>query len=620
MEDQNIKVQPHRRGWGKVIVRIALIIAGIVGALIWAAWPPREPKYEGKNLSYWLTLAISNSVSDSANSRQDAECRKAVRTMGTNAIPALLWMLRAKDSSAKEELLEFLWRHDLIRNLPSLNSNQGKQAMGVMGFLLLGDIGTNAIPDLVEIARNAASSSGEAAQYILMQLYPAKAVAVPYWLEAKDCSAWYYRAGEIQVEQKKLSNAVLAFSRAIDLNPTNAEVFAMRGGANLQLGDYGNAQADFDRALLLSPSNEVAVLNRGLCKYAVKNFKGALEDFNQVIRWDTNGSTAFVYRAIIELSSRDLNSALNDANIAIKLGTEDSLAYRTRATAESLQKNYEIALEDVTKAIEMNSQDGESYALRGRIDSALKNYREAIRDFDKAIALNPEGVNSYCSRAFAAISLDDFNAAEADLKRVFELNPQSPMGYITRGLLKVKRDGDDAGALADVNRANELTQGIPEILGFLGLVQYKAHRREEALANCREALQKGSLSNTSDLNAYVWLIQAQSGKESAANEELRAYLNKLASSNTNEWSTTTARFLIGQLSETDFLHLAGTVAKRAVDIPCQVCESFYYVAMKHKLAGDTAGAAAGFQKCLDTKYDNSFAYLNAADELRALKR
>ena len=50
-----------------------------------------------------------------------------------------------------------------------------------------------------------------------------------------------------------------------------------------------------------------------------------------------------------------------------------------------------------------------------------------------------------------------------------------------------------------------------------------------------------------------------------------------------------------------------------------MCESFYYAAVKRKLAGDKAGAVELLKKCLDTKDDNCMAYLNAGVELRSLK-
>jgi len=87
-----------------------------------------------------------------------------------------------------------------------------------------------------------------------------------------------------------------------------------------------------------------------------------------------------------------------------------------------------------------------------------------------------------------------------------------------------------------------------------------------------------------------------------------------------EWPASVGRFLTGNLPENEFLSQATTIAKRPSAISGQVCESFYYAGMKHKLAGDKPGAVAFFQKCVDAGDDNNFGYLSARVELRALKQ
>jgi lipoprotein NlpI len=119
-------------------------------------------------------------------------------------------------------------------------------------------------------------------------------------------------------------------------------------------------------------------------------------------------------------------------------------------------------------------------------------------------------------------------------------------------------------------------------------------------------------------NAHIWLIRAQSGEEQAANMELSAYLKSVDDSKTNEWSAITARFLSGNLPEKDFLILATTSARRPSAVTNQVCESFFYAAMKRKIAGDKDSARTLFQQCLDTKYNNCIEYWTAETELRGL--
>ena len=143
---------------------------------------------------------------------------------------------------------------------------------------------------------------------------------------------------------------------------------------------------------------------------------------------------------------------------------------------------------------------------------------------------------------------------------------------------------------------------------------------EPALANCRKALELGSEASVSEYYGHIWLIRAQSGEEKKADEELQIYLKSLDTDKTNEWNAIIAHFLTGSLSETNFLALARTSAKRPSAVTNQICDAFFYSAMKRKLSGDKQGALKHFQKCVATKMDNNFCYMDAVVELRDLIR
>jgi hypothetical protein len=85
---------------------------------------PGEPSYWGKSLREWLQTRDGVDLS--------VEARSAVRQMGTNAIPTLLWMLTYRDPEFR------VWDGDLC-------------SQAVLGFNLLGKAGTPALPKLKEL-------------------------------------------------------------------------------------------------------------------------------------------------------------------------------------------------------------------------------------------------------------------------------------------------------------------------------------------------------------------------------------------------------------------------------------------------------------------------------------
>ena len=61
--------------------------------------------------------------------------------------------------------------------------------------------------------------------------------------------------------------AIADCSRAIELNPGDAEAFNNRGLAKRAKGDLAGAIADFDQSILLKANDATAYVNRGLCPF-----------------------------------------------------------------------------------------------------------------------------------------------------------------------------------------------------------------------------------------------------------------------------------------------------------------------------------------------------------------
>jgi tetratricopeptide (TPR) repeat protein len=599
---------------------LLFLVAGI-GGLLWWTMIPREPSYQGKPLSFWLTTAIEHGGAFSDPKDPKAiECREAVCSIGTNAIPVLLRILRAKDTVLKKVVMDLLDKQNYI-NIPIESVEEQIPKAGV-GFHLLGELATNALPALVDVCQHPPSPSAkDVAETVLLQLYPAKSVAIPYWVPAEKRARWYIAAGRDQAQSGTQSNALLAFSQAIELEPTNVYAYLDRGDTRLQLQDLTGARMDFEKVMELSPSNGAAIFGRGLCRFGLKDFKGAETDFTKAINVDSNEFALRVFnaRGLARANLRNLDDALSDFNKAIEINPYGASFYRDRAAVETGQTEYERALADASKSVELDKEDAMAWALRGRIQCALKNYRDAVEDADKAIQLSPKESIAYTGRATARMCMNEFDSSAADLEKALQLNPKNPSAFVIRGVLRAKHGGQDDAALADLEHAVELAPTEPGPYGTLGLFQYKVSKWEPALANCRKALEMGAIASVSSYHSYIWLIRAQSGEEEAANKELEAYLNSLDRTKTNEWSATTARFFSGSLPESNFLSLATTAAKRPSAITNQISDSLFYAAMKRKLAGDKVGAVELLQKCLDTRDENNIAYMNAGVELRALK-
>jgi hypothetical protein len=124
------------------VILFCLILLGV----IFAFKPPREPIHEGKPLTAWL---LKFSDTQERLDENETKALNTVREMGTNALPALMRMLQARDSEFKDRMRNILQRQKVvrIRLAPPATLQHG---LAYRGIRALGPAAAPAIPLLEE--------------------------------------------------------------------------------------------------------------------------------------------------------------------------------------------------------------------------------------------------------------------------------------------------------------------------------------------------------------------------------------------------------------------------------------------------------------------------------------
>jgi len=101
----------------RVYIALAVLLVMLVGVIGWQVLHLREPIYQGKRLSSWLEAYKLYGVAGVETWQvrvEQQEADEAVRRIGTNALPTLLRMLRAKDSALKAKLMDLAQKQHFI--------------------------------------------------------------------------------------------------------------------------------------------------------------------------------------------------------------------------------------------------------------------------------------------------------------------------------------------------------------------------------------------------------------------------------------------------------------------------------------------------------------------------
>jgi tetratricopeptide (TPR) repeat protein len=431
-------------------------------------------------------------------------------------------------------------------------------------------------------------------------------------------------------------------------------VFVARGYASET--NFGQAMAVYKKLLVVQPNNTEAIRGVGVCYLLTQKIEPAVVQFKQ--GWalgddlsllelaNLYGYTTRQYKELGQLAADLLKARERMTEVEKKHEIVDVLMwYSLHATPSGDKALFLKAIDGVSDEFILGRDDTANIALLGfetfgfqdranqlgkkRADQEAKeaqllfevgnaeyesgSFTAAIADFSKAIELAPTNAMFYFKRGLVEHDLEKYQAAVIDYSKAIELDPKLWPAYDNRGSVEFLRGNPDS-AIADYSKSIELNPASFHSYLSLGLIQDNQHQWQSALKNLRKSLQPGPGQDLSQL--YIWLVRARLGEQEDASKELDAYLQSRPMTKANIWSITVGEFLLGTRTEDGLLKAANANASAQEVL---LCEAYYFMGMKHLLAGDEKGAADRFKKSVDTKAAKIFEYHNAEAELRALK-
>ncbi len=214
---------------------------------------------------------------------------------------------------------------------------------------------------------------------------------------------WFEKGYYYQVKYKDYDNAILAYSKAIELNPQYFAAYGNRGGVYKDKGQLDLALADYAKAIKLNPDNSYAYYNRGIVYADIGQYLLAIADYTKAIELNPGYAIAYYNRGNAYNRNGRSDLALPDYNKAIELNPQYASTYVNRGNIYKFQSRFDLAMADYNKAIELNPQSAIPYINRGTIYHNKAQYDLAIADYNKAIELNPQSASAYYNKGLACV-------------------------------------------------------------------------------------------------------------------------------------------------------------------------------------------------------------------------
>ena len=320
-------------------------------------------------------------------------------------------------------------------------------------------------------------------------------------------------AGELQAlidegtrayEAENFRLAVAKFSQALRQSPKSTEALYARGLAYFVQDQYREAIADCDSGLSVEPKGSRFLFLRGDARARSKEYAEAVNDIRLGLKYEAKSGFGWYMLGFCHVELREFDKAVDALDRAIDLDEEDYAAWYQRGRAHFYLDDNKATERDLDKAIELDAECTGAYEYRGRHYLFTGRYEEAAADLDVVVGILPDWHAVRAYRAEALVELDDrLDDALTDADLAVQHNPDWVYAYQVRAQVHVRRL-DNAGALADLNKAIELDGGKNEdLLLFRAQVQlFEGHYAEAT----------GDLKTVVDLdpeNATAYCLFAQ---------------------------------------------------------------------------------------------------------------
>nr|WP_299416639.1 hypothetical protein [uncultured Emticicia sp.] len=126
----------------------------------------------------------------------------------------------------------------------------------------------------------------------------------------------YYYSGVEKLANDNIG-ALSDFTKALKIDPNNADVYFIRGRTKWMLDDNIGAISDFTKTIEINPKYSLAYFERGICKGTLEDYRGAIADFTKAIEFDPKNAKAYFYRGFNKLGLatgvNNINQSLNDS-------------------------------------------------------------------------------------------------------------------------------------------------------------------------------------------------------------------------------------------------------------------------------------------------------------------
>lgn len=243
----------------------------------------------------------------------------------------------------------------------------------------------------------------------------------------------FYKAGTEFVDNKKYEDAVIQFTSAIGLDPSNTDYYTARAKAYEMLNKNTQAYADYEKAVVFKPKEADAYISLGRVCNKLGKFDEALAFLNRASVLDKRNSELYPEKVqtLYRLEKYDQALKVSDTSILIK---DEGMNFYWRGKIYVALNNDILGRKELEKAISKDKKLYDPHIELAELMLRNGNSADAMSQANIAITLNDKNTVGYLTRSKIYKKDIDFPNAINDISKIILMDPTNPDYYLVRGL------------------------------------------------------------------------------------------------------------------------------------------------------------------------------------------
>lgn len=187
--------------------------------------------------------------------------------------------------------------------------------------------------------------------------------------------------------------------------------------------DYAGAYADLTKAIELEPTQSDLYLKRALVRICQRDFDAAKLDLTCAIKLEHPSYEPHYFRALLHKRDQDWQSAKNDLDSALQKAPKHNVIRQERAWIAYKLGDPMGAVADLTNLIN-EKPTAEAYRQRLALYEQLGKFNEAERDLSALLRIDAANATTYTAdRAYVYMQLGQWEPAASDLRQCLAQKP-----------------------------------------------------------------------------------------------------------------------------------------------------------------------------------------------------